>query len=166
MKAESGSMAKRVLPALFVIVVMAIAFVAVILVISNVDVLPSGVTSSRSSSSNSLSIGSSTVVSGEASSTQTSPQTVTIIMPAGAANSDEIGYIPQFVTIVIGVNNTVTWVNDDSADHTVSGDSDTWGSGNMGPGQTYTYTFTVPGVYNYYCIYHSWMVGTITVKAA
>jgi plastocyanin len=33
----------------------------------------------------------------------------------------------------------------------------------MNAGATYTYTFTVPGTYQYGCQYHSWMVGNVTV---
>jgi plastocyanin len=39
-------------------------------------------------------------------------------------------------------------------------------SGNMSAGATCTHTFTVPGTYQYDCVYHSWMTGTIVVKAS
>ena len=67
--------------------------------------------------------------------------------------------------MVIGVNNTVTWVNNDNAAHTVTAKDGSFGSGNMGSGSSYTYTFTTPGTYRYYCAYHSWMVGTVVVEA-
>jgi len=74
------------------------------------------------------------------------------------------------MTVVIGVNNSVTWTNDDSAAHTVTSTSAPAGtcldSGNMGSGASYTYTFTVPGTYKYDCSYHSWMTGTAVVKAS
>jgi len=91
-------------------------------------------------------------------------------MPAGASNpANPPGFAPDNITVVIGVNNTVTWSNDDTrAPHTVHVSSVPAGalplsSGNMKPGDTYTYTFTVPGTYQYFCDYHSWMTGTVKV---
>jgi len=73
-------------------------------------------------------------------------------------------YVPDTITVVIGVNNTVTWVNDDIASHTVTSDTNVFNSGNMNPGETWTYTFTTPGIYRYHCDYHPWMIGTVIVK--
>ncbi len=42
-------------------------------------------------------------------------------MPNGAGNPNGApGYAPDNLTLVIGVNNTVTWTNNDSAHHTVT----------------------------------------------
>jgi hypothetical protein len=38
-------------------------------------------------------------------------------------------------------------------------------SGLFKSGQTWTHTFTKPGVYNYFCTIHPWMEGVISVKA-
>jgi plastocyanin len=101
--------------------------------------------------------------------------TVVVSIPkgAGAGASGAPGYAPDKVTVVIGVNNTVMWQNNDTAPHTVtpsvtpsSGSWPTAGSGNMKAGDTYSYTFTVPGNYTYICTYHSWMIGYVVVKAA
>ncbi|MGI0085035.1 MAG: cupredoxin domain-containing protein [Nitrososphaerales archaeon] len=35
----------------------------------------------------------------------------------------------------------------------------------LAPSETFTFTFTAPGTYTYYCIFHSWMHGTVIVKA-
>jgi plastocyanin len=98
------------------------------------------------------------------------PSGVKVSMPAGASNpANPPGYAPDNITVVIGVNNTVTWSNDDTkAPHTVHASSVPAGalplsSGNMKSGDTYTYTFTVPGTYQYSCDYHSWMTGTVKV---
>jgi plastocyanin len=89
----------------------------------------------------------------------------------GSANSaNPPGYSPDSLTLVVGVNNTVTWTNNDSAHHTVTTTSAPTGgdfdSGNMNGGVACTHTFTVPGTYQYDCTYHSWMKGTIVVKAS
>jgi plastocyanin len=95
--------------------------------------------------------------------------TVAVSIPSGsgAGQSAAPGYSPDAVTLVIGVNNTVTWTNNDSAHHTVTSVSGNGsiGSGDLAPGATYSYTFTTPGTYQYHCMYHSWMTGTIVVKA-
>jgi plastocyanin len=96
---------------------------------------------------------------------------VSIPNGAGVPNSGP-GYAPATVTVVIGVNNTVTWTNNDIAAHTVTPATlpagATWsvGSGNMpANGAVYSFTFTVPGTYTYGCAYHGWMMGTVIVKA-
>jgi plastocyanin len=94
---------------------------------------------------------------------------VKVSIPSGAGNpANPPGYAPDKITLVIGVNNTVTWSNDDTVPHTVTSTSapsgaSSFDSGNMNAGDTFTYTFTVPGTYQYHCNYHSWMTGTVTV---
>lgn len=80
------------------------------------------------------------------------------------------GYSPDMVTVVIGKNNTVFWTNNDVAPHTVTsvtGDPASFDSRPSGPltkqGGTFQFTFTVPGVYQYHCIFHAWMQGTVIV---
>ena len=85
---------------------------------------------------------------------------VSIIL--GAA-SYATGYNPDNITVVIGVNNTVIWTNNDNEPHTVTALDGSFNSGNMNPGDTYTYTFTKPGTYPYTCTYHPWMHGYVTV---
>jgi plastocyanin len=74
-------------------------------------------------------------------------------------------YSPQQIRVVLGVNSTVTWVSRSIAYDTVTDRGGTFGSGAIPPGGTFTYTFTAPGVYQYYCLYHPWMTGTVTVLA-
>jgi len=86
-------------------------------------------------------------------------------IPTGVAN--QITFTPQNVTVVIGKNNTVEWINKDNTDHSVTsrtGDPASFNSGAIAPSGTFEYTFTAPGVYNYYCTFHpGWMHGTVTV---
>ncbi len=76
-----------------------------------------------------------------------------------------IAYNPVFITVVIGVNNTVEWTNYDQVTHTVTDDNGTFNSGNLNGGQTWSYTFTTPGTYYYHCIYHSVMNAEVQVDA-
>ena len=71
------------------------------------------------------------------------------------------GFSPANITIAAG--STVIWTNSGGISHTVT-DSGKFDSGNLPPGATYSHTFTTPGTYHYVCIYHPYMVGTITVE--
>ncbi len=67
--------------------------------------------------------------------------------------------------MVIGVNNTVTWVNNDSVPHTVTAADGSFNSGNLAAGASYSYTFTTAGTFKYSCNYHAWMTGTVIVES-
>jgi hypothetical protein len=90
---------------------------------------------------------------------------VTIDSGAGT-NVNDPGYTPDNITVVLGVNNTVQWVNNDSMAHTVTAVDGSFDSGNMNAGARFTHTFTQPGTYNYLCVYHHWMHGSVTVLAS
>ena len=99
--------------------------------------------------------------------TALSPQNVSVsIVPGAGTNTSSRGFYPQTIAVVLGVNNTGVWTNDDMSPHTVTADDGTFSSGNMAPGQSYSFTFTAPGTYGYHCTYHPWMVATVVVKAA
>jgi len=97
---------------------------------------------------------------------------------SGAAScitaSSPCGFSPATITLVMGVNNTVVWTNEDSAVHTVTPSSGSaWGTtglcqGIVGlcQGETYQYTFPSTGTYQYQCLYHQGMKGTVIVKAS
>lgn len=91
---------------------------------------------------------------------------VQVIMPAGVGSNVNQNYDPPTIVVVIGVNNTVTFVNKDGAPHTVSATDGSFDSGNLAAGASWTHTFATAGTYTYYCAYHRWMKGTVTVKAA
>ena len=86
---------------------------------------------------------------------------VSIIPGAG---SYATGYAPDNITVVIGVNNTVVWTNNDNEPHTVTATDGSFDSGTMNPDATFTYTFKTPGTYTYICTLHPWMHGYVTVK--
>jgi len=99
--------------------------------------------------------------------TNTSAQSggsVSVSIVAGAFNyTSPINFSPKVITVVIGVNNTVIWTNNDSYAHTVTADDGSFSSGNMDPGNTFSKTFTTPGTFTYHCSYHGWMTGTVIV---
>lgn len=89
---------------------------------------------------------------------------VTIALNAGSSSNPK-GYSPDTIRVVIGVNNTVTWVNDDTVDHTVTSLTGAFNSQVIPPGGTYTHTFASAGNYSYGCEFHPAMVGTVVVGA-
>ncbi len=94
------------------------------------------------------------------------PYTVNVSIPYGAyIPNSSAGYQPDVITVTIGINNTVTWTNHDIVVHTVTSDTGAFNSGNLAPNQSWTYTFTQPGVYYYKCIYHYWMHGEVIVNS-
>jgi nitrite reductase (NO-forming) len=87
------------------------------------------------------------------------------IQPGSAVNTTTTYYSPTNITVVIGVNNTITWTNNDNVAHTVTADNGLFDSGLLNQGQTWSYTFTTPGTYQYHCSIHPWMKGTVIVKS-
>ena len=82
-------------------------------------------------------------------------------------HENNYAFIPEEMTVPVGT--TVIWVNDEQAKHTVTADDDTFDSGDQGLGESYSYTFTQPGTYHYFCRYHGdvggvGMAGTIHVE--
>jgi plastocyanin len=88
---------------------------------------------------------------------------VAIIQGAGA-NVSVKGFVPDTITVVIGINNTVLWTNNDVAPHTVTANDGSFGSEDLAQGQSFIWTFTSPGIYDYHCMIHPWMTGTVIVK--
>ncbi len=71
---------------------------------------------------------------------------------------------PQTTTINQG--SSVRWTNTTGGTtHTSTSNSNVWNSGNITPGQSFTFTFNTPGSYPFHCNIHPNMTGTITVLA-
>ncbi|MDA4129748.1 MAG: cupredoxin family copper-binding protein [Thaumarchaeota archaeon] len=89
---------------------------------------------------------------------------ITIVQGAGNQNNGQF-FAPSTYTVKVGA--MVTWANHDGTAHTVtSKGSSLFDSGNIVTGGTFSYTFTQPGSYDYYCTIHPWMTGTIVVTAS
>ncbi len=89
-----------------------------------------------------------------------------VIMPVGVGSNTQLNFSPSTVTLILGINNTVTFVNKDTATHTVTATDNSFNSGDIAAGKSWTHTFATAGTFAYYCIYHSsWMKGTVFVKS-
>ena len=65
-------------------------------------------------------------------------------------------------SLTVNVGDKVTFTNNDSTTHTVTGDG--FSSGDIAPGASFTNTFTKAGTFAYHCSIHPTMTGSITVK--
>jgi len=109
--------------------------------------------------------GNSISISTNTTSVYTPPDAVQVYIPYGGGENDDgaTNFLPQVITVVIGMNNTVTWINQDLIAHNVISNTGAFASGDLSSGQTYTFTFTQAGTYPYYCSYHP-MSGVVIVK--
>ena len=86
--------------------------------------------------------------------------------PAASSGStveiDNFMFMPANLTVPVGT--TVTWKFDDSTQHTVSANDNSFSSPPMAGGQTFTHTFDKAGTVAYHCSIHPFMTGTIVVK--
>ena len=72
-------------------------------------------------------------------------------------------FSPSNITVVLGINSSVTWVSHSLSFDTVTSVNGEFSSGTMSPGSDFRFQFTKAGVYDYYCQFHPWMKGTVTV---
>ena len=94
-----------------------------------------------------------------------------VIMPTkvsrpGCEQQDRC-YIPSQITIEKGTK--VTWLNEDSAFHSVTSGfydepTDFFDSGYLDPYQSFSFEFDTVGIFDYYCTLHPWMEGQVIVK--
>lgn len=91
--------------------------------------------------------------------------------PASSGNDSDENTVTiagmQFTpaTLRVAPGDEVTWTNNASMPHTVTG-TNVGGltSGRMGNGSVFTHTFEEPGTYEYYCALHPSMTGTVVVE--
>jgi plastocyanin len=77
---------------------------------------------------------------------------------------DQFTFAPPRTTVKAGT--TVTWTNDDHVPHTVTSSTKLFKSKTLDTGNTFSFTFTTPGTYQYFCSVHPRMIGAIVVEAA
>ena len=82
----------------------------------------------------------------------------------GAVTIKGFAYDPDPIEVKVG--DTVTWSNEDSADHTATSGADspeTFDTGDIANGATGEVTFETAGTYDYICSIHDNMNGTVEV---
>ena len=79
-----------------------------------------------------------------------------------AVKIDNFVFGPQAITVPVGT--TVTWTNSDDIPHTAVSTDGVFKSKVMDTDENFSYTFTKPGTYPYYCSVHPKMTGQVVVK--
>lgn len=101
---------------------------------------------------------------------QTTESFTTVIMPIKSSRPgcDETNscYIPSKISIKSG--ESVKWLNEDAAFHSVTSGTyenpnGNFDSGYLDPNQSFTITFEDSGIFDYFCTLHPWMSGQIIV---
>lgn len=99
-------------------------------------------------------------------------------IPSGAASpdapyfwqSEKDGNTQGVINVL--VNDTVSWKNADTIQHTVvsgnpdDGEDGIFNSNLIKPGASFSYKFTKEGKFDYFCSIHPWMIGMVTVDFA
>lgn len=108
----------------------------------------------------------------------TAPTTQTHVMPSQTATGQDspaqnspaqadavaiqnFAFAPATLTVPVGT--TITWTNDDQDAHTVSASGGAFRSAALNHGDTFRFTFTRPGRYDYLCTIHPFMTATVVV---
>ena len=92
-------------------------------------------------------------------------------MEAGAVNIEIklFGFKPGEVEVPVGT--TVVWTNRDNIGHSITqgtppDPAGAFDSGFINQGQTFSFTFSEPGDYHYFCRRHNSMTGLVRVVPA
>jgi plastocyanin len=83
------------------------------------------------------------------------------IKPANAVSIDNFTFSPAVLTVAKGT--TVTWVNHDDIPHTVVNKDKAFRSKALDTDDSFSYTFTTSGTFDYFCGLHPHMVGKVVV---
>ena len=107
-------------------------------------------------------------LSGLLSSTSLAPPAASAVTPSSAMQVSIQNYAFSPATLTVAVGTTVTWTNKDTAPHTVTVSSGPamFASPTLQTGDTYTFTFTKPGMYSYYCAVHPSMTASVVVTGS
>ena len=81
---------------------------------------------------------------------------------ANQVKIDNFSFTPTTLTVAAGT--TVTWTNSDDVPHTVVSDDKLFKSKVLDTDEKFSYTFTKPGTYPYFCSVHPKMTGTVVVQ--
>ena len=95
------------------------------------------------------------------------PSTFAATPPANASSEvavkiDNFSFSPATITVPVGT--TVRWTNRDDIPHTVVSDDKAFKSKALDTDEDFTYTFTKPGTYSYFCSIHPKMVAKVVVQ--
>ena len=85
-------------------------------------------------------------------------------LPTSSVAIDNFSFSPASITVPVGV--TLTWTNRDDIPHTVVSDDQKFKSKALDTDEKFSFTFTEPGTYSYFCSIHPKMVAKVIVEGA
>jgi len=75
---------------------------------------------------------------------------------------DNFTFGPPELTVMVGT--TVTWTNRDDIPHTVVSTDKAFKSKVLDTDEKYSFTFSAPGTFSYFCSIHPKMIGKVVVR--
>ena len=97
-------------------------------------------------------------VSGQSMSSDATPKT----SKTYDVEIKDFAFSPTTITVPVGAK--ITWVNKDEEPHTVVSTSDAFKSRALDTDEQFSFTFSKPGTYKYFCSVHPKMVATVVVE--
>ncbi|MEK7143183.1 MAG: cupredoxin domain-containing protein [Patescibacteria group bacterium] len=94
--------------------------------------------------------------------TTTPTQTESQAIGQNTVTIKNFGFSPANLDVTKGTK--VTWINEDSVDHTVISDDNKFNSGTISKGGKFEFTTTDVGTYSYHCSIHPNMTGQFIVR--
>ena len=82
--------------------------------------------------------------------------------PTAQVKIDNFVFSPNPLTVPVG--STIRWTNQDDIPHNVVSEDKSFKSKVLDTDETFTYTFTKPGTYTYFCSIHPKMTGKVVVQ--
>jgi plastocyanin len=82
--------------------------------------------------------------------------------PTNVVTIDNFTFSPKDLTVAVGT--TVKWVNHDDIPHTVVEKNTAFRSKALDTDDSYSFTFTTAGSFDYFCGLHPHMVGKVMVQ--
>lgn len=79
-----------------------------------------------------------------------------------AIKIDNFTFSPATITVPVG--STIRWTNHDDIPHNVVSEDKSFKSKAMDTDENFSYTFTKPGTYSYFCSIHPKMTGKVVVQ--
>jgi plastocyanin len=92
------------------------------------------------------------------------PEASPAASPAAEACTIDIQDLTFPARTEIAVGTTVTWTNSDPIAHTVTAADETFDSGILGVGKSFSHAFDEEGTFDYTCMIHPFMQGSIVVR--
>jgi plastocyanin len=75
---------------------------------------------------------------------------------------ENFNFVAADLTVKAGT--TVTWTNHDDVEHTVTASDNSFSSPSIATESQFSYTFSTPGTYSYFCAIHPFMTARVIVQ--